>query len=391
MSGTSSIVRAVLPRDPRESHRVATPLELLTDLCFVVAVAQAALTFHHAINENHLADGVIGFALAFFAIWWTWLNFTWFASAYDNDDAIYRLLTIGQIVGSLVLAVGVPRLSEDATLVVVGYVIMRIALVGQWLRAARHDADRRSTCLRYAAGITLVQLLWIATLFLPHSWFLVEFMILVVAELAVPVLAERIGGTTWHADHIAERYSLFFIIVLGENVLSVATGIENALTDRADFTDVAAVAVAGVLIVFSCWWIYFSRSAAAVLERHRRSGTGQNFLWGFGHYLIFASTAAIGSGLAARVDYRTHVGHASSLASAAVLTVAAAVLLSSIWFLHLREHDRSVRTAWPFGVAVLAVLTSTLTPYPELITGVVCGLLLAAEIRVAGLTPGSAD
>ena len=191
MSGTSAIVRAVLPRDPRESHRVATPLELLTDLCFVVAVAQAALTFHHAINENHLAEGVIGFALAFFAIWWTWLNFTWFASAYDNDDAIYRLLTIGQIVGSLVLAVGVPRLSEDATLAVVGYVIMRIALVGQWLRAARQDADRRTTCLRYAAGITLVQLLWIGTLFLPHSWFLVEFMILVVAELAVPVLAER--------------------------------------------------------------------------------------------------------------------------------------------------------------------------------------------------------
>lgn len=319
MFGSTAIIRAVRSRDPQERHRVATPLELLTDLCFVVAVAQAALTLHHAINENHLGAGVIGFALAFFAIWWTWLNFTWFASAYNNDDAVYRLLTIGQIVGSLVLAVGVPRLSEDATLPVIGYVIMRIALVGQWLRAAHQDPERRATCLRYALGITLVQLLWIATLFLPHSWFLVEFAILVVAEFAVPVLAERAGGTTWHANHIAERYSLFFIIVLGENVLSVATGIENALTDRADFADVAAVAVAGVLIVFSCWWIYFSRSAAVVLERHRRSGAGQVYLWGFGHYLIFAAAAAIGAGLAVRVDYRVHVGHASSVGSAAAL------------------------------------------------------------------------
>lgn len=67
------------------------------------------------------------------------------------------------------------------------------------------------------------------------------------------------------------------------------------------------------------------------------------------------------------------------------------MLLSSIWFLQLREHDRSVRTVVPFGVAVVMVLVSTLTPYPELITGFTCALLLAVEIRVAGLIPGSAD
>ena len=45
-------------RSSDESHRVATPLELFFDLCFVVAVAQAALPLHHAISENHVADGV---------------------------------------------------------------------------------------------------------------------------------------------------------------------------------------------------------------------------------------------------------------------------------------------------------------------------------------------
>ena len=24
--------------------------------------------------------------MVFFAIWWAWVNFTWFASAYDVDD-----------------------------------------------------------------------------------------------------------------------------------------------------------------------------------------------------------------------------------------------------------------------------------------------------------------
>jgi low temperature requirement protein LtrA len=49
---------------------------------------------------------------------------------------------------------------------------------------------------------------------------------LVVAELAVPFIAESRATTPWHPGHIAERYSLFTLIVLGESVLagSVALG-----------------------------------------------------------------------------------------------------------------------------------------------------------------------
>ena len=79
------------PRSPAESHRTATPLELFFDLWFVVAVAQAANSLHHALADGHAADGVVGYPLVFFAIWWAWMNFTWFASAYDNDDVLYRL------------------------------------------------------------------------------------------------------------------------------------------------------------------------------------------------------------------------------------------------------------------------------------------------------------
>ena len=44
-------------RDPAEPHRAATPLELLFDLCFVVAVAQAATFLHHDLAEGLLAHG----------------------------------------------------------------------------------------------------------------------------------------------------------------------------------------------------------------------------------------------------------------------------------------------------------------------------------------------
>ncbi|MET0424256.1 MAG: low temperature requirement protein A, partial [Actinoplanes sp.] len=145
-------------RSADEPHRVATPLELFFDLCFVVAVAQAALPLHHSIAENHVAHGVRAYLMVFFAIWWAWMNFTWFASAYDTDDVAYRLTTLVQIAGALILAAGVPDAVEgaDFAVITVGYVVMRRALVTQWLRAAAADPPHRRSSLRFAAGIVAV-------------------------------------------------------------------------------------------------------------------------------------------------------------------------------------------------------------------------------------------
>ena len=78
-------------RDPGEAHRASTPLELFFDLTFVVAVSQAASGLHHGLVEGHAGDSLVGFPLVFFGIWWAWMNFTWFASAYDTDDDVYRI------------------------------------------------------------------------------------------------------------------------------------------------------------------------------------------------------------------------------------------------------------------------------------------------------------
>ena len=66
-----------------------------------------------------------------------------FASAYDTDDVAYRLATFVQITGSLILAAGIPRSfdARDFSVVTFGYVVMRIALVGQWLRAGAVTGD----------------------------------------------------------------------------------------------------------------------------------------------------------------------------------------------------------------------------------------------------------
>jgi low temperature requirement protein LtrA len=105
-------LRRMVGRDPDEAHRASTPLELLFDLTLVVAVARATSKLHHALAQGHAGHALAGYAVMFFDLWWAWVNFTWFASAYDTDDVAYRLLTLLQMAGVLVYAAGIPAAFE---------------------------------------------------------------------------------------------------------------------------------------------------------------------------------------------------------------------------------------------------------------------------------------
>jgi low temperature requirement protein LtrA len=372
--------RPMVSRDSGESHRASTPLELLFDLCFVVAVAQAAVELHHALTENHIGSGLLSFAMVFYAIWWGWLNFTWFASAFDTDDVPYRLATFVQIAGALVVAAGVSQaFNGDFTVIVLGYVLMRLAMVGQWLRAARGDSAIRKTALRYATGIAVVQVLWIARLFLPDSLGLVSFFVLAILETSVPPIAERAGTTAWHPEHIAERYGLFTIIVLGESILSATMAIKEGMTDGEHIGALASLAGAGLVIVFGMWWLYFGQPGHARITR--RPGMRTSLSWGYGHYLIFASAAAVGAGLEVAVDYDTDATHLSGIVAALPTTVAVAVFLLSVWLLHIGPTNECRPIAIGFPVAAVLVLAASFTPAPIHVTAVlVVGLVVTTVL-----------
>src|SRR5690348_3826630 len=102
--------RALSGRDPNEVHRAATPLELLYDLTFVVAFGTAADELAHYLAERHVGAALGGFSLAVVAVAVAWLSYSWFASAYDNDDWVFRVATMVQMVGVIVLALGLEQM-----------------------------------------------------------------------------------------------------------------------------------------------------------------------------------------------------------------------------------------------------------------------------------------
>src|ERR1700680_2928068 len=126
--------RPMVGRDPDEAHRVATPLELLFDLTFATSFGLAAEQLASAVSNGRYVAALLGFGLASFAICWAWAEFSWFSSAFDTDDWIFRVLAMVQMIGVLVLAIGLPRLFAslargqrlDNSVMVLGYVIMRV-------------------------------------------------------------------------------------------------------------------------------------------------------------------------------------------------------------------------------------------------------------------------
>ncbi len=376
------LLAKMVPRDTTEEHRAATPLELFFDLTFVVAVAQASEGLHHGLVDGNAARALLSFPLVFFAIWWAWMNFTWFASAYDNDDVPYRIAVFVQMTGVLILAAGVPRAFEDVNfgVMTLGYVVMRLAMVALWIRAGLQHVEGRPSAFRYAIGIAVVQVGWVARLWLPDDAGLVAFFVLAAIELAIPIWAEQAGRTPWHPRHIAERYGLFTIIVLGESVLSATVGVQAAIDLDTPFGDLGFVIVGGLLTLFAMWWIYFDLPNEQLVERVRRDFAAHirgAFTWGYGHFPVFASAAAVGGGLLVEVDHVTHHSDLTSLESALAFTIPVCIFLLSVWAVHYRFKRATWVRSWAVPTAVVLILASSATAEPVLVTGLLMAALVA--------------
>lgn len=294
-------------RVQHEEHRAATPLEALYDLVFAAAFGIAGAQLAAGVASGHGGAAIGAFAFAIAAVIWAWINFAWFASAFDTDDWLFRILTMVQMAGVVVLAIGLPPMFAslengtvlDSRIMVAGYIVMRVGILAQWLRASRDPAYRRHA-LTYVVFVAVAQLGWIAVAWAPLTlgatfaaaagcWLI---------ELSGPVLAERKGegrgrGTPWHPHHIAERYSLLTIIALGETVIGTLAAAQEVSDEQGWTGDAIVVIGAGVGLTFALWWSYTMMPSGPILAVHRQ----RSFVWGYGHAVIFASVAAVGAGL----------------------------------------------------------------------------------------------
>ncbi|MEV7055051.1 low temperature requirement protein A [Streptomyces microflavus] len=365
-------------RDPEEHGRVSSPLELLFDLTFVVAVGTASTQFAELLAEGHAAHAVIAFLMAMFAISVAWISFSWFASAFATEDWLYRVLTMLQMIGVVVFSLGLPAMFHsvdegghlELRAMVAGYVVMRIAMVLQWWRASREAPEFRRVCLANIRWTVIAQVGWVVVGFtrLPIEAVFVAFVVLGALELALPLFTQgSAGGTPWHPHHVAERYSLFAIIVLGESVVGTVAS-SGELLGGADGTawtwNAIAVVVAGVGLTFGMWWVYFTTPFGDILVHRRNRG----YLFGYGHIPLFIGVAGAGAGLHVAGLYLEHHAEISETAVVLALVLPVSLYLLVVYLLHsllLSTGDRFHLLLIALSLAVLlasALLAATGAP-----------------------------
>ena len=306
---TIPALNKIRARDPNEPNRPSTTLELLFDLVYVIAVAAAASGLHHRLLE-HDFSGFLTFIIAFFILWNAWTSFTWFASGYDPDDWYYRLSVMLQMFGSLMIAANINQFFEQGLtwIGVTGYAIMRLASCSQWWRVYRQVEGHKRVAGRSIVGLLTLQSLWILWLFLPASIQTPALFIFILAELLMPLWARAAQSLNWHPHHIAERYGLLTIIVLGEGVLGVSNSIQYFLVNSASAASVIILLGSSlVALVFALWWLYFTIPFGTILDNVRRRY--DLFLFGYGHFFVFATLAALGSSLNLVTDARANTSN----------------------------------------------------------------------------------
>jgi low temperature requirement protein LtrA len=333
-------------------HRHATSLELFFDLVFVVAVAQLS----HKLVSDHSAEGFLRFVAIFVPVWWAWVGFTFYATRYESDDALYRLMWLTAMLAAAAMAVSIPEaFGDDAAAFAISYAVVRTTLVILYLIARRRVPDAREASTYLATGFAAGALLWFASAFVdePLRFWLWG------AGMAIEILIPLFGGrflsrATVHPWHLPERFGLFMIIVLGESVAAVVVG-----TAGVDWHwDSAVVACLAFVAAASIWWSYFDFTAWSgsfgLLSSEHRARLARD-IYSYGHFPVVVGLTMLGAGTELAIEATGH-GHLESGARWALCGGVALYLITISLF--YTGMTRTVRAGlwWPrLGAASLAI------------------------------------
>lgn len=274
-----------------ETERHATWLELFYDLVFVAAVSQLS----HSLGDDYSWTGMFHFAFLFIPVWWAWVGHTFYLTRFDTEDMGHRLLTMAQMAAVASLAVHVPAaLGATSAGFALSYAAVRFILVAEYLRAGRHIPAVRPLTNRYAAGFGIAASLWVLSVLLPAPWRFGLWVIALIVDFLTPLTAGQLHVRfPPHLMHLPERFGLFTIIVIGEAVVGVVTGINpEGLT-----FGLGVVGVMGLLVAFALWWGYFEGAkGAAVRVLSAGSHVRRYQLWLYFHLplLMGITSTAVG-------------------------------------------------------------------------------------------------
>ncbi len=215
-------------------------------------------------------------------------------------------------------------------------------------------------------GYTLGASLWLLSLLFADDARPFVWTVAMVVLMAAPVLAAAsVDVLSYDAAHIAERYGLFTLIVLGESVVATVAGLDAGAAS-------VTIALLGLVIAAAVWWLYFDRFRGMPAQTVRGG-----FVWAQGHLFVFAGIAAAAVGVEAAIEAPGDLVAAERLPLGAGL----AAYLAAMALIRAATN----RLDWVVGLragAAAGVLVLSLVIADPLLLVALTALVLVAECAI---------
>jgi low temperature requirement protein LtrA len=352
--------------------RSVSYLELFYDLVFVVLVGQAA----HTLAAHPGWGGSAEFAAVFGLVWIAWINGTLYHEMHGREDGRSRFYVFAQMGVLAVLAVFTGYAgTKDGTAFALTYSVLLLLLFWQWYEVRRHDLpENKPASTPYLLGLAVTIVVMIASAWLSDGP-RVAVWIGITIGWAVLGLTGFLGRSRplsffTPTESLVERMALFVIIVLGETVVGVVNGVNEAERDALTIT----TGVLGLCIGFGIFWNYFDVVGVREPREDRRALAS----WFFGHLPLTGSVAAAGAAMVGLLvnahEPRTPTAVAWTLAVAVALVLLLIALESAAVEQHEAIDTRTRTTVYAVGAGLVLVL-GALAPAPWLLALLVVGML----------------
>lgn len=315
-------------KNTKNEERHATWLELFYDLVFVVTISQLS---HYLLHEISLLN-FFQFLFLFIPVWWAWIGTAFFATRFYSDDIVHRILLLLQMGGAGVMAVNISgAFSNTFSGFALSYAFIRLILVIEYIRVFRNITRIRSELVhhplikRYIVGFSIAAIIWLISAFVPitEARFMLWIIGLIV-DFATPITAGKLHSQfAPDVSHLPERMGLFTLIVLGESIVGIVTGMTEQNLEIYSLT----VASLGLCISFSLWWLYFDSSGRLPIRILQEKGNiAIYYIWLYTHFPLVVAITVVGVGIRRLVSSDQH----SALSSSDLWLICGSVAISLI-------------------------------------------------------------
>jgi low temperature requirement protein LtrA len=240
------------------AERVVTPLELFFDLVYVFAIGQLS---HHLLEHVDLRTAAET-AVMTLAVIYAWYMVAWGANWLNPDRVPVRLVLVGLMFASLLMSAAIPDAFGDrGWLFVTGYLLVQIGRTVFLIVALRGRALGEHF-VNDLVWEVLAGVLWVAGAILDGDARLILWAAAVATAHAGLWALHWLPGrgraidlqhTDIAGEHLIERFRLFFIIALGETVLTMGDAFAG---EPFEIERLLALAI-GFASTVALWWCYF--------------------------------------------------------------------------------------------------------------------------------------